>query len=115
MQPTESTFGFILYTCVLIVSLVFFAYFMYKRLRILKFTQKEPVNRWDNIAKRIFAVLKFFIGQGRILDRRFLSAGLMHAFIFWGFLAVSFRWVTILMKQTQMNVPSGRYWLMRSL
>jgi Fe-S oxidoreductase len=90
MQPTATVLGLTLYAIVLIVSLLLFLFFIYKRFRVLKFAQKEPVNRFDNIGKRIATVFRFFIGQGRILDKRFFAAGIMHAFIFWGFLAVTF-------------------------
>ena len=87
MQPTESNLAFILYMVILIASLALFSFFIYKRFRVLKSAQNEPIKRWDNIIQRIATVFKFFIGQGKILDRRFISAGFMHAFIFWGFLA----------------------------
>ncbi|KAA3617394.1 MAG: (Fe-S)-binding protein [Calditrichaeota bacterium] len=89
MNPTASTIGLILYSIILAVSLAAFGFFVYRRFVILKASQNEPILRWDNIGKRIITVLQFFVGQGRILDRRFFVAGLMHAFIFWGFLAVS--------------------------
>ncbi|MCB0284066.1 MAG: 4Fe-4S dicluster domain-containing protein [Calditrichaeota bacterium] len=89
MRPTDSPAGMIIYLLILLVSLSAFAYFIYKRFKILKLAKSEPSVRWDNVGKRIIAVLKFFLGQGRILDKRFRGAGIMHAFIFWGFVAVS--------------------------
>lgn len=74
-----------------------FGFFIYRRFIILKMAQKEPIARWDNLAKRMATVFRFFIGQGRILDKRFLGAGITHAFIFWGFLAVSINTVHLVM------------------
>ncbi len=96
MNPTGNFISFIIYIIILVGALSTFGYFVYKRFIILKVAQKEPINRWDNIGKRILMVLQFFIGQGRILDRRFLGAGIMHAFIFWGFLAVSINTIHLL-------------------
>jgi Fe-S oxidoreductase/nitrate reductase gamma subunit len=89
MHPTDSFLTLSIYSVLVVVSIIFFCYSLYKRFKILKFSTAEPVNRWDNPAGRALAVLKFFIGQGKILDKRFLGAGIMHAFIFWGFLAVA--------------------------
>ena len=96
MQPTDSNLAFILYTVILIASLALFSFFIYRRFRVLKSTQTEPIKRWDQISRRIASVFKFFIGQGKILDKRFFSAGFMHAFIFWGFLAVAFNTIHML-------------------
>jgi Fe-S oxidoreductase len=89
MHPTGSTIGLILYSMILVISMATFGFFVFRRFTILKAAQKEPIIRWDKFGKRITAVFQFFIGQGRILDKRFIGAGTMHAFIFWGFLAVS--------------------------
>ena len=89
MNPTGTTIGLIIYVLILVVSLVVFVFFVFRRFVIFKIAQKEPIIRFDKIGKRFATVLHFFIGQGRILDKRFLGAGIMHAFIFWGFLAVS--------------------------
>lgn len=96
MNPTASFLGLSVYLSVLIISLVLFIYFIYKRFKILLLTQKEPVSRIDNLKGRFLSVIKFFIGQGRILDKRFLTAGIMHAFIFWGFLAVGINTIHLL-------------------
>ncbi|HHM24175.1 MAG TPA: 4Fe-4S dicluster domain-containing protein, partial [Bacteroidetes bacterium] len=87
MHPTNHPVGFGIFLAVVIVATVTFFYLIYQRYRILKLAQ--PVNRFDQPLRRLWLVVKFVIGQARILNRRFLDAGIMHAFIFWGFLAVA--------------------------
>ena len=86
MNSTGSVIGYLLFTILTILSLVAFAYLIYQRFLVLKLL--KPINRLDKPGTRIAEVFKFFIGQKRILNSRFLDAGIMHAFIFWGFLVV---------------------------
>jgi Fe-S oxidoreductase len=44
----------------------------------------QPVNRFDDLPKRLEAEATVVLGQRKLLQR--LGPGLMHAFIFWGFL-----------------------------
>lgn len=97
MQPTASFLGLAVYLTILILSLLLFTYFIFKRFRVLLLSQKEPIPRFDKLISRFVSVLKFFIGQGRILDKRFIIAGVMHAFIFWGFLAVGVNTIHLFM------------------
>lgn len=96
MNPTAHVLALSLYGLVLVFSLGLFTHFILKRFKIFKLFQSEPVLRWDHIQKRVISVLQFFIGQGKILDRRFFIAGLIHAFIFWGFLVVSINTIHLL-------------------
>ena len=63
------------------------AFFIYNLLRIRKYLLLGRFdNRFDNPWQRLKKVLVVGIGQTKILHEP--SAGLMHAFIFWGFLAL---------------------------
>src|SRR5918996_2924548 len=44
----------------------------------------RPVKRWDDLPKRVELEGTVVLGQRKLLQR--LGPGLMHAFIFWGFL-----------------------------
>src|SRR5918992_283052 len=44
----------------------------------------RPVKRWDDLPKRVQLEGTVVLGQKKLLQR--LGPGLMHAFIFWGFL-----------------------------
>jgi len=87
MSPTAAILGKIIFTLMLAVSLGAFAYFMYRRIKVL--TLARPLNRFDRPGERLMGVLVYFLGQKRILDPKHFGAGIMHAFIFWGFVAVS--------------------------
>ncbi|HEY2774624.1 MAG TPA: (Fe-S)-binding protein [Candidatus Binatia bacterium] len=57
----------------------------------------RSVDRWDNIQERIGRTLKYAIGQFKFFkspmrDRR---AGVLHAFVFWGFLILGYQVVSM--------------------
>lgn len=87
MSPAATLLGKIIFSLMLFSSLGGFAYLMNRRIKVL--TASKPLNRFEDIWKRIKGVLIYYLGQRRILDPKHLGAGIMHAFIFWGFVAVS--------------------------
>ena len=87
MRPTDSMPAFIVFCTMLAASLAAFFYLLEPRFAILRASQ--PIGRFDNWGERWRGVLTQFLGQRRILSPRYLGAGLMHALIFWGFLAVA--------------------------
>lgn len=74
----------LIFPVVLIIALGTFAYSVRRLIRFLRLGQAE--NRFDRPFKRLADVLKVAIGQTKLL--REPVAGLMHAFIFWGFLVL---------------------------
>jgi Fe-S oxidoreductase len=77
----------IVYVVLLAASLATFTFLIRERVALLQLAQ--PSARLDRWGERWKGVLTQFIGQRRILSPGYLGAGLMHAFIFWGFLAVA--------------------------
>ena len=86
MHPINNITSTIIFSGILLVSFTAFSIFMIRRFRVLMVA--APSDRFGNLIKRLMGVLRFFIGQGRILNPKYIGAGLMHAVIFWGFLAV---------------------------
>ncbi|RME80908.1 MAG: 4Fe-4S dicluster domain-containing protein [Planctomycetota bacterium] len=70
-----------------------FAYSMGKWIQVLKAGQ--PENRLDQPEKRIAGVLSFVFFQKRLFKYPF--AGLMHAFIFWGFCVLTLRALSLIL------------------
>ena len=68
----------------LILCLGSFSWEIIKRLRIV--FKGEGTLPFDNILKRIKRVIEEFFLQKKVLQQRFIP-GLMHAFVFWGFMA----------------------------
>jgi len=77
----------IVFVVVLVLSLATFAYLIESRFALLR--AAKPSARFDRWGERFAGVLTQFIGQRRILSPGYLGAGIMHALIFWGFLAVA--------------------------
>ncbi|MBI1909044.1 MAG: (Fe-S)-binding protein [Deltaproteobacteria bacterium] len=76
----------------LVYALTFFAYTMTRWVRVsLKW---RPNNRLQNIPERVQGIFKYFLGQRRMFTVS-PRAGLMHAFIFWGFCIISIRTITL--------------------
>ena len=86
MNPTDSVLTTLLFVAVLFASFSAFLIFMIRKIRILLSAGRQ--NRFSDVSKRLSGVLKFFIGQGRILNPKYIGAGIMHAVIFWGFISV---------------------------
>ncbi|RMI08708.1 MAG: (Fe-S)-binding protein, partial [Calditrichaeota bacterium] len=87
MHPTAALAGKIVFSVMLLGSVTAFGLLMYRRIKVLLLAQ--PIHRFDRPLERLKGVLIYFLGQKRILDPKHFGAGVMHAFIFWGFLAVS--------------------------
>src|SRR5262245_8044925 len=67
-----------------LVAIVVFAYGMWQRMRLWRAGQ--PENRFDHVPRRLNLVALHALGQVRTLSRAY--PGVMHATMFWGFLAL---------------------------
>ena len=79
---------------ILALGLLAFALSMFFRVVLMVKAGGRSEGRLDQPAERIKGLFLFAFGQKRLLFRDGKS-GLMHAFIFWGFLAVAIRTVTL--------------------
>src|SRR5215831_14000250 len=78
------------FTSVLLAAgLAFFAVTMFWRLRVL--AVMKPANRFDNGPARAEALLRFGLGQKRMVDPEELGPGTMHALIFAAFMILALR------------------------
>src|SRR5215468_10955426 len=73
----------------LAAGLAFFTVTMYWRLRVL--AVMKPANRFDNGPARAEALLRFGLGQKRMVDPEELGPGTMHALIFAAFMILALR------------------------
>jgi len=74
----------ILFLIVLLAAFVGFGYSLRRMIRII--SMGKPENRLDHIWQRIVRMLVVAFGQSKIFREK--AAGIMHAFIFWGFLVL---------------------------
>lgn len=79
-MPTKN----IVFLAVFLISMALFAVSVRRLFAILK--TGKPDNRFDHPLRRLLSVLDVALGQTKIL--REPVAGLMHAFIFWGFVVL---------------------------
>ena len=65
-----------------------FGFFIYTILRLVKlFSFTKPENRWNNLGRRAVTTLLVAFGQTKMMKRPI--AGLLHAFVWWGFLVIT--------------------------
>ncbi|MCH7619075.1 MAG: (Fe-S)-binding protein [Candidatus Marinimicrobia bacterium] len=86
MNPIENILSMLIFAGILFVSFSFFLVLMGRKIQVLRLAVRD--DRSGNIGARLSGVFKFFLGQGRILAPKYIGAGIMHAIIFWGFMAV---------------------------
>ncbi len=82
-------------TALLAVSLAIFTKTMMGRLRTMAALKPVPGNRLDRMNERIMGLLKFGLGQRRMVDREEFVPGLMHVFIFGAFMVLAVRTVML--------------------
>ena len=81
----------ILVSVFLFCGLSFFAVTMFGRLKGFKAMTGSPKDRMDRIGDRLNALLKFGLGQKRMVDPEEFTPGFMHVLIFAAFLTVQAR------------------------
>lgn len=93
-------------TTITLAGLATFAYTAYRRIGLMLAVSGHREKRFYKIVDRIKALATFAFGQKRLLFRDGKS-GLMHAFIFWGFIVVSVRTIELFGKgfYTDFHLP----------
>ena len=81
----------VLVSVFLFCGLSFFAVTMFGRMAGFRSLAKEPVDRTHRLPERLKALLRFGLGQRRMVDREEFVPGLMHVLIFGAFLTVQAR------------------------
>ncbi|MGC3999740.1 MAG: (Fe-S)-binding protein [Anaeromyxobacter sp.] len=77
----------------LLVAAAVFSFTMYRRLAPLRALRRE--DRTDRPRERLAALLRFGLGQRRLVDPEELRPGLMHVAIFFAFLVLALRTITL--------------------
>ncbi len=90
MSPVNGS-SFYLFVFIFFWALMVFAFKIRNKFLLLR--KAQPIDRFDQPWERIKRVIKYVIGQNRILKDK--SGGLMHAFIFWGFSVLLLRTIIV--------------------
>jgi Fe-S oxidoreductase len=78
-------------SALLAIALSFFGYTMFWRLKSMAALKAPAIPRFDRIPERIDALMKFGLGQKRMVDPEEFVPGVMHVFIFAAFLVLQVR------------------------
>ncbi|MBI3801653.1 MAG: (Fe-S)-binding protein [Deltaproteobacteria bacterium] len=82
----------LLFALVVLVAMGLFVHTVYDRVRLL--LASRPIDRFDQLAERLKAVLVYAFGQKKFVTGE-QPAGWMHFFIFWGFVILGLQIVTM--------------------
>ena len=94
MNATCNIYAYTAYLVILIAALLLFAWQLYRRWLPLR--RVQPVNRFGQPGARVKGLLVYLLGQRKLFKARFRFSGIMHAVIFFGFIAVLLNTVTFL-------------------
>src|SRR5215471_20119330 len=98
----------------LAAGLAFFTVTMYWRLRVL--AVMKPANRFDNGPARAEALLRFGLGQKRMVDPEERGPGAMHVLIFAAFMVLAVRTIMLFVMGFSesavelLSTPSDAFW-----
>ena len=106
-------------TLLVFAGLTYFAWLMYGRTAVL--LAMKPEDRLDHLAERTRALLRFGLGQRRMVDPEERSPGLAHVLIFVAFLVLALRTLTLFamgFSETLLQVvstPTDPFWAVHPL
>ena len=83
--------GYFITLLILLVGLALFLYIIYKRYLLLKPAKPDP--RFDSLWRRFYDLIIYGIFQWR--QPRYLWIGILHLMIFWGFVILALRSITL--------------------
>ncbi|MBW2311404.1 MAG: (Fe-S)-binding protein [Deltaproteobacteria bacterium] len=83
--------GYLLTLFILIAGLALFLYIIYRRFQLLR--SANPDIRFDSLGERVFNTIIYGILQWR--QPRYLWIGILHIMIFWGFVVLALRTITL--------------------
>ncbi|MFO8163065.1 MAG: (Fe-S)-binding protein [Desulfatiglandales bacterium] len=83
--------GYVITLFILIAGLALFFYILYKRYLLLKSSKPDP--RFDSVWQRFYDLIIYGILQWR--QPRYLWIGILHIMIFWGFVILALRSISL--------------------
>lgn len=82
----------IVMTVLIVAALAWFTVTMQRKIRVL--IQGRPAVRWDQVPTRLWTMIKVAFGQSKMFKE--FGPGVMHALIFWGFLLLLIRSISLI-------------------
>ncbi|MFH1728876.1 MAG: heterodisulfide reductase-related iron-sulfur binding cluster [Pseudomonadota bacterium] len=111
MTPDHFNLSYFIYIGILILSLLFFAYSVVSRIKIMMRT--SSIKRFDKPLERFIVVLKYMFAQTKLFYDPI--PGLAHALIFWGFCVIAIESINFFLSAlvVDLRIPftSGYYFI----
>lgn len=95
MTPANEFPGNIIFYILFVGFLSFFAYSALTRAKWL--FESQPLNRLDNLLWRVQGMLPLLVGNARVVRRKYWYSGILHSFIWWGFIVLQIRTLNFLL------------------
>ncbi|NOZ02262.1 MAG: (Fe-S)-binding protein [Deltaproteobacteria bacterium] len=110
----ENLIDAVIMTLLIAAAMYFFVKVIRVKFKVL--LKAKPEVRWDRVPDRIETVLRYAFGQKKMFKEN--PAGIMHAFIFWGFLVLLVRSMSLMGRAYDGGVWEGTwalFWFWPSL
>jgi Fe-S oxidoreductase len=95
MTPANEFPGNIIFYVLFVGFLSFFAWSAATRFRW--FFQAKPINRLDHLFWRVEGLIPHLLGNARVARRKYWYSGILHSFIWWGFIVLQIRTLNFLL------------------
>jgi heterodisulfide reductase subunit C len=95
MTPANEFPGNIIFYLLFVGFLAFFFYSAAVRFRW--FTRGQWINRFDRILERLAGLVPWLLGNARVARPRYWYSGILHTFIWWGFIVLQIRTLNFLL------------------
>src|SRR5713101_6363991 len=95
MTPANEFPGNIIFYALFAGFLSFFAWSAATRFRW--FFQAKPINRLDHLFWRLEGLIPWLLGNARVTRPKYWYSGILHTFIWWGFIVLQIRTLNFLL------------------
>lgn len=106
--PTHEFPGNYIYWVSLGAALLFFAYSVGIRLRVLASGRGDW--RFDRLFERITSLVPYLLGNARVARKRYWYSGTLHTMIWWGFLLLQIRTLNYLLRGFDDSISFESLW-----
>lgn len=117
MVPSNEFPGNIVYYLMFLGALALFAFSAGQRVRV--FLAGRPDYRFDHLPQRVLSLIPYVLGNLRVASRkRYWYSGILHSFIFWGFVVLQIRTLNFLLEGVHedaslQSIFGDAYWYFR--
>lgn len=96
MLPSHTEPGNYIYWIALAVGLGFALYSISVKLKV--FSRGRADWRFDHLVERVTSLVPYLLGNARVARKQYWYSGILHSFIYWGFIVLQVRTINFILK-----------------